>query len=216
MPGKRKRAFVVFTGTSALAALALAVAFLWPGLERRYHLERLRRDPSGFEEMLLSERAVKQEAAREFLLEPAGKQALFRLYIDEYDRCEPSLSTRDQLLQLRSDPANRGVLALWQNGVSCQTWRGSTGHASFSMSNMPLNTRRRALVLELIGLCAGKTFLLSGYERLEFQVKPVSGGNVEVSDWPALATQASGFPPGTPDVVPPMAHHACFFRVTSS
>ena len=121
MSAPRRRSVVVLAGAITVAALGLAVAFLWPGLERRYHLEVLRRDPSHLEAMLLSERAAKQEAAREFLREPAGKQALFHLYLDEFDRCEPSLSTRDQLLRLRSDPTNRGVIALWQDGVSVQT-----------------------------------------------------------------------------------------------
>ncbi len=212
MPRPRRRIVVFAAGALAVGGVGLTTAVLWPGLERRYHLEMLRRDPSRFEELLLEVRESRRLAALELLREPAGKEALLRLYLDEYDRSEPSLSTRDYLVRrAQKDQELRGVIALWADGVTIQDWTGSTGHSSFSMANVPKDPRRRAIILGLLDACVGRTFRAPGFEGLELQLQRVSDGKVLVPLWTDAGWLPADYPPGTPSVST-MARHACFFR----
>ncbi len=208
----RRRIVVLAAGAFAIGGVGLTTAVLWPGLERRYHLEMLRGDPSRFEEMLLEVREARRQAALGFLREPAGKEAILRLYLEEYDRSEPSLSTRDYLLRRsKTDPGYRGVIALWDDGVTIQDWTGSTGHSSFSMANVPKDPRRRAIILGLLDACVGRTFRAPRFEGLELQLERVHDGKVLVPLWTDTGWLPADYPPGTPSVST-MARHACFFR----
>ncbi len=211
--GLTKQRFVVGTGLLVVASLTLATAALWPGLERKYHLLRLEKDPSVFEELFVAESDPKRKAAIEFLRQPRGQEALCQLYVAEFDRCEPALNTREQLLRLRRDPAQKGVIALWDDGVNYQSWTGTTGHSSYSMANVAKDLRRRKLILDHLGACVGRTFQAKGLEGIDLQVRPLDNGKVELPVWPTGSPTPQGaYPPGAP-AVPEVARFACFFRV---
>ncbi len=208
----RKR-IVTGIGFAALASVAAATVILSPGLERRYHLFRLERDPALFEAFFLSPSEPRRRAAIDSLRHPPGQEALLALYVAEFDRCEPSLSTREQLLRMREDPAQKGVIALWEDGVNHQNWRGTTGHSSYSMSNVAKDSRRRKLILEHLGACVGRTFQVKGIEGIELQLRSSDGGMVELPVWTTGSLGAQdAYPPGAPSV-PVVARFACFFRV---
>ena len=200
-------------GLVAVASLAITTAILWPGLEVRYHLMRLEKEPTLFEELFVSESGPQRKAAIDFLRQPRGRQALFELYLAEFDRTEPSWSTRDALLRWSKDSAQKGVLALWEEKCHVQVWTGPTGHSSSEMAIPPLDRRRRMLVIESLGACVGATFRVPGLDRLEFQVQPAAGGRVDQPAWPTPGDPRQGvYPSGAPSV-PAEARFACFFRV---
>src|SRR5262249_28528413 len=145
-------------------------------------------------------------AARDFLLEPEGKKALFRLYLDEYDRNLAGFTTRQFLLNFEKTSVDRGILALWESGYFSHTWTGSTSQSSFSMANVAENPTRRAMILELLRLLEGETLRLPGLP-MEFQIQPRG----TPARWPGAEAGGEGQPslPSTP----PEARYLCFFRV---
>lgn len=214
MKAGRRQPIVAGIGALAVLSLAMAVLVLWPGLERRWRLEQIRKDPARLEEMLLSQRPAPLAAARDFVREPAGAEALFRLYLAELDRNEQGLGSRDYILrQTRRNAASRGLLALWQDGLCSQSWTvRDRGHASYSLANVPESALRRQRVLELLDAVVGRTFTAPGFEGLEFQVQRAHGGTADLPRWPG-ALRADEWYPWTKPTVPPMARHACYYRV---
>ena len=81
-----QRRLAIAIALTAAAALGLTALALRDGIARQVHLLRLRDDPSLFEGMLSSGSAPREAACRDFVNEPAGKEALFRLYLVEYGR----------------------------------------------------------------------------------------------------------------------------------
>jgi hypothetical protein len=180
-------------GLGAAAACAVVAALLaaLPRMEQAWHLHSLRTDPGRFEEMLLATSAARRAAATEFILEPAGKDALARLYLSEYDRNESGMGVRDYLARLRTNAGMEGALALWKDGLNVQTFAASGGSSSFSTATVPLDPRRREAILELLPRIDGVSFTAPGFDGYEFQVRPASGGE---------------------RTFPPQVTHACFFH----
>ena len=195
-------------GLAGCVALALSLALILgrEGLRRAYYLEALRKSPARLEEMLLSKSSSMEAAARDFLAEPEGKKAFFRLYLDEYDRNQPGFATRQFLLNFAKTKVDRGILAIWEDGYFCHTWTGTTSQSSFSMANVAESPSRRAVILELLRLSAGETFRLPDLP-LEFQIQPRG----TPPRWPGAALDGAG-PPSLPST-PPEARFLCFFRV---
>lgn len=195
----------------AVAALAGAAALQWRGLLEVYHLVELRRDPGQFEAMLLGG-GSKEDAARQFLREPEGKQALFRLYLAEYDRGSSGFNfSTDLLRRAQEGNVTHGSLVLWENGCSSKTCTDTKGQSSFSVSNLPQDPRRREVILGLLGACVGWTFRIPELPGIEFQIQSSKGGKADPPAWPQdPAPEVSIFGLPTP---PEAAQHVCHFRV---
>jgi hypothetical protein len=204
---------VAAVALGATLVLGLVTVASWPALERRYHLERLRREPALLEGMLLASGQPRRAAAAGFIREPVGRRELFRLYLLELDRTSSGMGVRDILLRERSDSARRGLLALRQDGISHQSWTVTArSHASFSLANAPQDPARRQRLLELLPALAGEVFSAPGFEGLEFQLHTAEGGSLPPPAWPGVPPGSEWLPWTTP-TLPPGAHHACFYRV---
>ena len=69
-------------GVGSMAILAATLA-LWPEITTNYELRRLRQDPARLEGMIGSRSPGAREAVRRFGREPAGREAVLRLYVGE-------------------------------------------------------------------------------------------------------------------------------------
>jgi len=190
-----------------LAIVAVATA-RWGDIAGAYHLWNLRRNAGLLEGMLLAG-GHRELAAREFVEEPEGRKALFRLYLEEFDRSAPGFSNRDYLNRLKSSEATHGSLTLWMTGYSCQTTTGSTGGSSFSLANVPQDPRRREIILGILDACVGEVFRVPEYGHLEFQIRPVKDGNVDPPRWQGSVELEVRPSP----VTPPGVRHVCFYRI---
>lgn len=210
---RRKKVFVAALVLATIVILAGAGIAVWPSIEREYHLWRLRRRPYLFEPLLLSEVPARAAAARAYTEEPAGRDALMELYLKEYDRSQPNLDLRSVVLRQGLAPGSAGALSLSEAGMSCQMWTGRTGYSQFSFSGAPDDPRRRNIILDLLGSCAGHTLRVRGFEKLEFLVEAAKDGSTSLSDWSGADAvgkdSSTGF---RADSMPPDAKHVCFFR----
>ena len=154
---------------------------------------------------------TREAAARRFVKERAGKEALFVLYFDEFDKNQPGFKSRDYMERLKGGKVTHGSLTLWANGYSCRTISGTSGMGSFSLANVPTDPRRRDLVLGLLDACAGETFRASGLDHLEFHVEPVRDGQAAPPPWESAA---AGLPSSREATLAPGVRHVCYFRVT--
>jgi hypothetical protein len=203
-----QRRFVLALAGSLALLLGLGVVWRWRDLAREFHLWTLRRSPGRFEEMLLAGGA-EEEAARSFVREPPGRQALFETCIAEFDRNTTGLENRKFLRRLEGGDVTHGHLVLRADGLACQTMRGSGGHSTFSFGDPPSDPKRRKLILELMDACVGETFRIADLKHLEFKVQPVRDGKLVPPRWPGGPT----YGPGWLAWPAPGVRHACFFRV---
>lgn len=200
-----QRRFAIGFALCVVLALTIALILGREGLQRAHYLRVLRENPSRLEEMLLSSSLPEAAAARDFLAEPEGKKALFRLYLDEYDRNQAVLNTKQFLMGLEKSSVDRGILALWEDGYHSHTWTGGSGQSSFTMANRAENPARRSLILELLRALVGETFRLPGI-ALEFQIQPAGNS----PRWPG--DDSNGTSRTLPET-PPGARYLCFFRI---
>ncbi len=199
-----QRKLVLALGGAFAAAVAVTVAVFREDLAREMHLVRLRGTPSLLEQWIVRS-DQKRAAALRFLREPAGRAALFQLYLDEYDKTQPGFSNSDFLKRVKDGGVRLGSMSLWPTGYSCQTWTG-TGGSSFSIGNMPTSAERRSRILELLDFCVGHAFRTHELPRLEFELRPVVDGDARPPTW----SGAERIPLPT---VREGVGHVCFFRV---
>jgi hypothetical protein len=217
---QRKLTIALIAGV--LAALGGAAFICRDGLEEQYYLIRLRRDPSLLERLVASGSAPEAAAARDFVEETAGKQALLRLYLVEFNRAttfrdEPAgAGTPAWIAEMLKVPFERAAIALTDEGHSCLTWRKG-GHSSYSQSNLRPGGQRLHAVLGLLASLAGETLRLPGLDGFEFHVQRRADMSVES---PAAGTAAFLGERGWNEdalravaaSVQPAAEHVCFFR----
>lgn len=207
MKGSAQRIFLLALAAFVLGALGTAAVLNRDGILRAYHLVRLRGEPGRLDEML-REGGPRAAAARKFVQERAGKEALFLLYMEEFDENQPGFGNRDYLRRVPEMGVTHGSFSLWMNGYSCQTSTGKGG-SSFAIANIPKDPARRERILELIGACVGEVFRDPSLERFEFQIRPARDGRAEPPRWPG-----EGQHPAMP--TPVVSRHVdmvCFFRV---
>src|SRR6267143_6906886 len=82
---KLRRSSMIWLAAISAVTIGLSVVMQKDTIKREYLLFCLRRDPSCLEEMLLSTSQAKNSVVQEYLKGHAGKLALFRLYLAEYD-----------------------------------------------------------------------------------------------------------------------------------
>jgi hypothetical protein len=145
--------------------------------------------------------------------EPAGKAALLRLYLEEFDKSETTFKVSDYLLRLRQGPYREGALALWENRITVETLAVPSGHHTFSQASAPTNSRRRQRILELLEACAGDTFRAPGFDGFEFQIAQLAAGEAPA---PAFRESLTGEPMATWLSRYPDLRYLCFFRVLGS
>jgi len=221
-----QRRLAIAIALTAVAALGLTALALRDGIARQVHLLRLRDDPSLFEGMLSSGSAPREAACRDFVNEPAGKEALFRLYLVEYGRAstlkdEPMAPKGKPVFiaEMLTAPFDRAAITLSEEGHSCLTWTQG-GHASYSMTNLRSDRRRLRAVLDLVKKLAGETFRLPEVAGLEFRVLRASTLRTETasSSSPARALEESGWGEDALRAVTSSVHPAvdlvCLFRKT--
>jgi len=181
-----------------LASIAIASGVLigfalpigWPALMRAHYLRQLRDDPTRFLAYHDAESEHQRTAARAFLGERAGKEHVFRLWIDELDASESNWNVHDILRRLRDQGSDVGFVALTESSVM-QHRRKRNGSGGFgSMGSSPLEPRRRAILLDAIDACAGETFTHPGFTDLEFRVVRVIDGSAREPDWPGAPPDA--------------------------
>jgi len=155
-------------------------------IERYLHLRELRSDPTLVESWLLNPRLTpEQTAALETLYsEPAGRQAVFDLYLAEYDRRQyDNMTVAGQLSRLRKQGGGEGYMHLDQSNYTFAR-RGSQGVGSMlAMMNLPQNATRRAAVLALVQHCVGHTHRSERMPGFEFEVVVVKGGEAAPPSW---------------------------------
>lgn len=210
MKKPQQRRIVLVVACLSAGALVLLALVCRDDLARYYHLHCLREDPSLLEGMLLGG-VNEQAAARRFIKEAPGQEALFRLYLEEFDRGQPGFSNQDYLERLKRGDTTHGSLSLWPSGYSCQSSTGRSGGSSFSLGSVPQDPDRRELILELLDACVGRVFRIESLPHLEFQIRPVVDGEPEMPVWP----DAKSLNVRPAPVVRSGVRHICFFRVRS-
>jgi hypothetical protein len=211
-PGKRlgtgRQRLVALLAAAAGTATALLAAFSWPELATRRFLRGLRQEPASLSELIVSEDRRAQEAVRCFLEERAGKEALLRLYLREFDRPESGFALREWLPRMRELGTREAAFALRESGYAVERSGGGLRN-SFSVSAEPPDRRRRLAILEHLGACAGDTFHLDEMLGIELQIQPVRPGAPIRPEWPG-----EGWPPEVYDGLGERARaeHVCFLR----
>jgi hypothetical protein len=222
---RTQKKLAIAVAFAAAAALAASAFVLRGGIERGVHLLRLRSDPSLFDEMLASGSPAREAACRDFVNEPAGKEALFRLYLVEFGRAAHAREKPGDgrgppqfIAEMRDAPFERAAIALWEEGRSCLTWRKG-GHSSYSMANLKADRRKLQRVLDLLPKLAGETIRLPDVDGLEFRVAravdlrsagPLAGWAPDLAEkgWGEDALRAVAAS------IHPAADLVCFFRKT--
>lgn len=183
--------FVVLLGFAGLGGLAATAVFRWPDLQRAWHLDRMRKDPSVLDEALSSSDPPLLAACREYVKEPAGRASLARELLEEIDACEWIVAKKGAgpasrilaPLALASGPTDHMAFALREDGqghrYTCMSWRGKAGHSTYTTHARPGDSRRRNLILELLPACAGESFRIPTVSGLEIHV--ASGGAIRAA-----------------------------------
>lgn len=209
---KTARRVVLAVLGGGLLVLLGATALSWPSLERRWFLYSLERDPTRLEKLLLSTSAPVRGAVEDFLDSPSGQHQLLELMLAELDRTNPDMGNRGQLDRMRRNPVYKGAFVLRDDGITFQTWTGTTGHSSYSVASRPTSPERRRRILELLPRVAGLTHEPSGLRGLQIQVRLVTKDGPEPPSWPEGRTQSGEYPPGAPDL-PAGSELVTYFRV---
>jgi len=206
----RGRRLVVLCMLAALATTILVGFSLRMTFARYYFLSELRKSPELLEEWLIEDELsqAQGEALTRFLDEPAGQQALFTLYVGEYDRCRYNTMTiAPRLKRLMPADADGGVMTLSENRYSFSVSRGRRGVRSHSMMNVPTSLRLRIAILERMGGCLGKQFQVSEFPKLQFELAPVLDGLAAPPSWDADGDLR---PKRVSD---PNCRYVCYFRL---
>ena len=162
------RRLAILLGLACVAGLGGAAVLRWPDLQRAWYLERLRREPSFFNEALSSSHPPIREACRRYIQEPEGGRQLVQVFLSEIDSCawstgRPRLSgVLEPLVQTSTDHM---AFALRKDSsghsYTCMSWRGKDGHSSFSMTARPAHEAKRDFLLELLSGSAGSGYRVS-------------------------------------------------------
>ena len=170
----------------ALVTVAVVAIRMKPTIERYFHLRALRSDPKLLEQWLMDERLPAQQTAalERFCDEPAGKQAVFELYLAEYDRRQfDSMTIAKQLATLREQGGGGGHMHLGQGNYTFARSKGRRIGAIHSMMNVPQNVDRRAAALRSVHHCVGTAFRSADIPGFEFEIVPVNNREAAPPSW---------------------------------
>jgi hypothetical protein len=202
---RRGRQAALLAALGAGAAGVFGVIFAWPRLVEEYRLWELRREPARFERYFFAADRAEEAAARRFVREPRGREALLALYVTE-DIGLSSRSLKNGVLG--GAVSGQGVVArgLQQSVLLDLTGAGGllAARHCFSVTPGASDVRRLAKILEQLPACVGHT-LRPEESQLEFEVVPVTAGHAGAPSWrePGKLTFFANYP----DI-----GHVCYYR----
>lgn len=179
----QRRLVICFAAITLFVLVAAAVIFRQP-LHVQYLLHRLRQEPARFEEYLFHSSESRQEAARQFLKERPGREQLFRLYLEEYDRIQYTEGVGKILHRQSQTRLAYGAAAIWQHGFALMLANPEGGYRSSSMGLPAEDPERRAVIFDLLHTCVGETFRVASYDGFEFQLQVIRDGYAPDPQWP--------------------------------
>ncbi len=210
-----KQLVVVVALLSTLAVAGAFVLAALPHFRTHLRLRELRRKPDLLEAWLtdpsLDSHAVK--ARDQFLQEDAGRQTLFELYLDEYDRRKfDNLTIRRRLEHMNGQRSDEGVMALRQDGYCMSLRNGIRTTSTGSTINIPQDPQRRRAILARLSLCDDRIFRVPSFPDFEFEVQSVVNRQALEASWRRQATSNM-----TLRRVPnPKTTFVCYFRLLSN
>jgi hypothetical protein len=188
---RRGRQAALLAALGAGAAGVFGVIFAWPRLVEEYRLWELRREPARFERYFFSADGPEEAAARRFVREPGGREALLALYLGngwpQVGLTE--IRVADLIrghLSRRSVPGARDAAV----GLSPEAffWLDFTGppDAARHVSRIALKpadaTHVRKILAHLVA-CVGGRLEIASLPGLEFEVVPVVLGAAAAPSW---------------------------------
>lgn len=175
---------VALFGSLVAGAVFLAAFVERDGIRRAWYLHRLRDEPGLFETELLSTDTAVRAAIERFLAEDEGRQHLFELYLDEFERTQWQGSVFHQIRQVEQNDLAGGILALGETGYAMRTeWGPARRHSQASMGLPPESPERRKRVIELLSHLDGWTGYSPRFPLFEFRFEPAGDGEPRTVTW---------------------------------
>ncbi|MEM7230535.1 MAG: hypothetical protein AAF517_00080 [Planctomycetota bacterium] len=148
-------------------------------------LRELREKPELLLEWLFAEDPIQVAARDRFLLERAGKEQLFEIYLSEYEKTQYKINVFRRL-QKPDDKVSHGVLALGTTAFSQRYYdAGAKGHSESSMPLAADDPIRRERVFSFLDTCAGEFFRSDRFPGLEFCLTESNPDRLTLPRWPS-------------------------------